>query len=724
MKRYVALLVSLIIIVTVFLLIDLDEFYRSLEEFPLTAIVSVFILFFLNSFVVMFRYWRVLGHFGYVVDFTSVVKASVSGNIASLLMVPLVGQVAGRQVILNKAGITAAENAAIAAYERFLVGSLSGLLALLGGAFMFSSRMDEYMKAVPFLEIALIVAASLVIFLRFLIGAREKLILSRLVSFKTLINAAEVCLVTVFSSFLVLSSFYLLLGFVLPEVDYLTVLSAAAIVSFLAGLPVSFGGWGLREVSSIYFVSFLGGTAAGALAASVLLGLISTSAVLILFPLLFLRDKNGDCSSRKISEKTSDTLNLEDAAVWCLTLMVGVLVFFQLHVQFGDGHLNLNLADPFAILAFSIVILNFALKREVPKWNVPGFNRCLLFISFAYAYSYFVGFFSFGSTGWASGKFVGWVVILGYLFAGYLVVKHFQRSGFLKLSQLMLITITIILVVNIVMWVLHVNAIYVFDNFHYILEAYSGNRNALAFQILIVFCLALAFSPIYMRLAESGGCINLLSLSLSIMVAAVLITASRSAVGTLFFVLAVAFAFGMVRRIYLFNVACVGVLIFAIAHYGLFVLNALFFSGGALADLPISSESSDSARWALMVESFNMWIENPIFGAGLGAFYYNSSELIGFSVVVHNTTLWLLAEFGLVGFLVFIAPFILMFKYAIIGCNKRFVSNALILLLLVFSLMSLFHEVFYQRTFWLALGGLISFSGAGGANTRLLKAGL
>lgn len=711
MKKYVALLLSLVIISIVFFIIDFDEFYDSLESFPLAAIVSVFILFLINSFVVIFRYWRVLRHFGYFVDFASVVKASVSGNIASLLMVPLVGQVAGRQMILNKAGVTAAENAAIAAYERFVVGSLSGLLALLGGAFILSSRIEEYINSLPFLEISLIVVASLVIFLRFLIGVRERLILRRLLSFKSFVNAAEVYLVTVFSSFLVLSCFYLLLDFVLPEVDYLTVLSAAAIVSFLAGLPVSFGGWGLREVSSIYFVSFLGGTAAGALAASVLLGLISTSAVLVLFPLLFLQDKNAGCISQSVSEKASAALNLEDAAVWCLTLMVGVLVFFQLHVQFGDGHLNINLADPFAVLIFSIVILNSVLKRELPKWNVPWFNGCLLFISLAYAYSYFVGVFSFGNTGWASGKLIGWVVILGYLFAGYLVVRHFQRSGFLRLSQLMLVTITIILLVNIVMWILHVNNIVVFANFHYILEAYSGNRNALAFQVLVVFCLTLSFSPIYIRLAGGGGRTSLLTLSLSIMVAAVLITASRSAMGTLFVVLAVAFVFGMVRRIYVFKVACFGVFLFSGSHVG------------AFAALPISSESSDLARWALIVESFNMWIENPIFGAGLGAFYYNSFDLIGFSVVVHNTALWVLAEFGLVGFLIFIVPFLLIFKYAVIGCNERFVSNALILLLLVFSLMSLFHEVFYQRTFWLALGGLISFSGARGmpSNIRLLK---
>src|SRR3990167_7769139 len=143
------------------------------------------------------------------------------------------------------------------------------------------------------------------------------------------------------------------------------------------------------------------------------------------------------------------------------------------------------------------------------------------------------------------------LVLLGYLFSGYLVVNNFGRVGFFKLSQLMLIAITVVLFVNIIMWVLFVNGFIVLDNFHYILEAYSGNRNALAFHVLVVVCLVLAFEPWYARLPLSSSQSGLLSVALSIMIGAVLITGSRSAIGTLFVVLVVAFLLRASRPMFL-----------------------------------------------------------------------------------------------------------------------------------------------------------------------------
>ena len=81
---------------------------------------------------------------------------------------------------------------------------------------------------------------------------------------------------------------------------------------------------------------------------------------------------------------------------------------------------------------------------------------------------------------------------------------------------------------------------------------------------------------------------------------------------------------------------------------------------------------------------------------------------------MHNTALWILAEFGLVGFVLFAIPFVCLIVYALLGSKLRVVRNAMILLLLVFFVMSLFHEVFYQRIFWIFLGACIAVSRTGG----------
>ena len=90
MKKILLLLLSLIAIVVVFSFVDLSEFNESLASFSISTIFVVLCLFLFNAFIVIFRYWRMLGHFGCSVGFNDVVRASVSGNIASLLMVPII----------------------------------------------------------------------------------------------------------------------------------------------------------------------------------------------------------------------------------------------------------------------------------------------------------------------------------------------------------------------------------------------------------------------------------------------------------------------------------------------------------------------------------------------------------------------------------------------------------------------------------------------------------
>lgn len=726
MRKFL-LIISIILIAFVFYVVDFDKFLTSLLSFSLATVVVVFLLFLLNFIVVTIRYWRVLKHFGYAVDFIDVVKANVSGSIASLLMIPLLGQVAGRHVMLERAGVSAVENAAIAFYERFVVGSLSGVLALLGGFFIFSSEVVDYVKDVPFFEVSLIFLLSISSYFYCVASRAEGVVIKRVFAWGTVLSFLEVYALSLLANVLVLLSFFTVFSAVLPDVNALSILSVAAIVSFLAGLPVSFGGWGLREVSSISLISLLGGTAASALAASVLLGFVSIAAVLVLFPVLIVKRKFQEARVGLSSTmRSSSALGLEEIAVWILTLMVGGLIFFQVHVQIGEGYLNVNLADPFAVLIFSVVILNLFLKRELPQWRVSWLNVYLLLISLAFMGAYLHGYLSFGSTAWASGKLVGWLVLLGYLFCGYMVVRYFRMSGFFRLSKFMVVSLGLVLIVSIVKWFLSVHGLIHFESVSYILEAYSGNRNALAFQVLMVLALVLAFEPWYLRRPLRLAGFDVLFFAVAVMVAAVLITASRSATIVLAMVFLYALCFGVARRKFLVGSFLLGAVGFLVAQYGSYIWGVCEYcllyayhliGGGVLPDfsvgasaiaLPVSSQESDSLRLTLLTASFDMWLKNPLFGAGLGAFYHESSELLGIDVIIHNTALWILAEFGVVGFALFAAPFICIFKYALSGCGLRVVRNALIMLFLVFAVMSLFHEVFYQRIFWVFLGACIA----------------
>ncbi len=104
-----------------------------------------------------------------------------------------------------------------------------------------------------------------------------------------------------------------------------------------------------------------------------------------------------------------------------------------------------------------------------------------------------------------------------------------------------------------------------------------------------------------------------------------------------------------------------------------------------------------------------MFWDHPVFGAGLGAF---RNQLIptleGLPLLIHSTAVWLLAELGIVGFLVFAVPFMYVFfkewKYAPIDQTSAFI----VLCLAGFAVMSGPGDMLYQRTFWFLIGAALA----------------
>jgi uncharacterized membrane protein YbhN (UPF0104 family) len=60
--------------------------------------------------------------------------------------------------------------------------------------------------------------------------------------------------------------------------------AASAIISLAASMPITVGGWGVREVAAVYVLGNLDISAADALAMSVMVGLCSTLVILASAP--------------------------------------------------------------------------------------------------------------------------------------------------------------------------------------------------------------------------------------------------------------------------------------------------------------------------------------------------------------------------------------------------------------------------------------------------------
>ena len=113
----------------------------------------------------------------------------------------------------------------------------------------------------------------------------------------------------------------------------------------------------------------------------------------------------------------------------------------------------------------------------------------------------------------------------------------------------------------------------------------------------------------------------------------------------------------------------------------------------------------DNIRLKIIESSLEKWKERPFLGTGLGGGMAAQKEQYGEVIdVIDNTALWILTDMGLAGLFIFAASYASM----LLALKRRIKSNAFalcaFLMLLVFGVFSLVHEILYTRFFWFILG--------------------
>lgn len=406
----------------------------------------------------------------------------------------------------------------------------------------------------------------------------------------------------------------------------------------------------------------------------------------------------------------------EDSLVWIFSAFIFLFVLVQVHVVFFNFAVNVNLADFFVMLVMSTLAIEFIYTKKPVFWKVKHFNIYAFLTLAAMICGWLVAFLSDYSITWAGTKLTGWLIILGYLYASAMLVNRLGFFTFLRFFNLLLVFFVLVLLLSdIVMFIeilrgLDGSAVYVSY-----LTALSGNRNALAFQILAVLSLALAFQPLYKK--STGLNQRFLLFAVIILVLSMILTASRSAIGTMLMVYLFALVLRMADLKFLCWSMVGGLALSGIVLYfpDVFYFVSNMFSQGVQNDqaaqvvMKVSSTASDMLRIQLIKDAFSIWLAHPFFGAGLGAFYTGSAAVYGTAIVQHNSVLWVLSEMGLFGLLIFVGLFLSLLKFAFFSARPRGIrQNAVILLLLSLGAMAMFHEMLYQRIFWLFLGGVIA----------------
>ena len=643
-RKLLPALITVTLLATVFWVADTNEVFSELRRFPVLGIVGVLVLLGINLSIVNFRLTRVFRNFGLDLPMGVVTRANISGHLAGLFFISLFGQVAGRHLVLRRSGIPPVLIASLTAYERAIALLISGGLFFVGATLLFDSLLiEDFLNRISLAEITSVVAIGFVLSM-WLWGTRfESYLSSKILSWSQLQKLIEISLITIIARLFVLSAFVVAVTSLRSDIDYLNLFAAAAITSFAANLPLTIHGWGLRELAAVYTLGLLGVPASEALAISILIGLCSTAVILIAAPLVIGKHGSSTLRPKLNAQSFQQRIEVEKVSVWVLSMVTAGLVFFQIHVRIYDGVINLNLSDPFAILSIAALAAHVYTTRKLPTWHVTNFNSILVVISLLLMLAFLNGLNEIGPTQWAlANRLTGWFVILGYLSSGYLIVSYLGNHGLRRLSVTIITFAVVVVLMRAMLRYLAINGWIELSYFPLRFEAYAGNRNAFAFQMLVCSSLLLAYSAVFIR-ADRGRAFfgrtnnsnsvprfgvsaikekrNLLLMSAfhGVILAGLAFSGSRAGLiaGVILLVAATLLKLVDWRLIVLSVVFATIIWVLPMLDFGL-------SSDSRFAQLLLAREVSDTERWETLSRAFALWLESPIFGAGLGVFIEKS----------------------------------------------------------------------------------------------------
>ena len=176
------------------------------------------------------------------------------------------------------------------------------------------------------------------------------------------------------------------------------------------------------------------------------------------------------------------------AVKFAIPLLAATAVFFQIFIPVGSTLVNVNLADPVAILGGSLFVF-YVFTGGVLRWRLGRLNGYVALATAVIVAAFLHGYYLFGWSDWAfTNKLLGWFIVLGYGATGALIVKASPRGIFLLVRTFVAAAagITAFEIVSIAARSL---GLALPPEFIFLpLDGFSQNRNAFAFVLLLSIC--------------------------------------------------------------------------------------------------------------------------------------------------------------------------------------------------------------------------------------------
>jgi O-antigen ligase len=712
-----------IALVLVLASIDVGKLVTSLHRLAVVPVALAVILLAANFALAFLRFEWTLRALGAAIERRAAAYAFALGNLAGQFFLNIIGQSLTRALVLQTSGVPMSVTVAATYLERLIALATVGVGAAIAALILYGSLGFElHNGGAYFLSISLALLLTLALAgTRGLTAAIAPDELRRIV--RTSGRLAPAVVASLLAHLAMFGAYVVLVHFFAPQIGLARLAPAVVIVMFAAGLPISWAGWGLREFGAVYAFGAVGVPGEAAVIVAVIVGAVS-----LLIGLLAGGAVAADAWIRPVAGSAKGTTDVKRSTtgglaralapsdpilMWAIGILTACLIFFQLRVPTGSGELTVNAADPVAITALffaAVYARTEGLLRLFPRaalWSIGG-------LAVALTLGLGVAWLGPGVTEWALvNRMLGYLFLLGYAAVPALVVLIAGERGRTILAETFVVAAAGICALQLIAYAVHLFVAplpadffgYLFDRSGQ-LEGYAQNSNAFAFQLLM------AGTVLIVQLRSAGKRPAPSWVWAAAALLCVTLACARSRAGILCALGAVALAFVLdrlprlprpsARSLAVILVGGAALLVLGVALWG--TIDRLVITPATLAIRPHAVDS-DALRWQSTLLGWQAWREHPLFGGGLGTFLLNRETAGLPAVVIHSVPIWFMAEMGLVGlaaYVVFVGSLAFCGLKALHRHDAR--AQGLLIIVAMFVLMGLVHDVFYQRTFWFAAG--------------------
>ena len=721
--------------------VDVGGVARTAATLPAPALATLAAALIAGALLSCLRLQLVAHDLGAPMRFGDAMAATAAGTIGGALFFSIFGQVLARSAVLAKSGVSPSATIVLTGYERLIAAAVSFLLAIGGAVYLFGHvALDLRLGGAELLKLAAGGAVVLATGFAFVWGV-DAVAWLRALTTQDAVKLLRVLTVSLSIQGMTMLAYIAAAHSLAPALPLTALASGIAIVMFAASVPISFAGWGVREISAVYALGAIKMPADAAIVTAATIGLFSLLAAGAIAAMGVALPRPA-AAGQAAQAGAAPRLRFDAGSFLSAVLPIGAVmaVFFQVEVPVGSGRLNINLAD--GLVVFGGALFALQLAHSPPSARLSRLGLYAAATTLVVVLSFLHGWVAFGVTDWALvNRLLGWAFLLAYFGTGALLTASGGMAGFRVMTNSFVAAGLAIVSLELALLALRFAGVAIpVTVLGFRLEGFAGNANAFAFQLLMVMAVLIGSSEAASPRSQADRKAAARTaawrreprrwprhLPLALLLNGLVFAGSRAGWIAAVAVLAAALWRRSLRgRDLAASAALAAALMlvitgdFARVALGAFDWGYRLVAGGApgsshpvllthvLKEIASAPASDSLEHIQSVVLGLRMWLAHPLFGAGLGAFMDSYTREYGHALVIHSTPIWLLAETGVAGFAIFASAFVAVLKNELRArAAPDAVSQVIVLALIGFAVMGAAHDLMYQRSLWLLMGGAL-----------------